>query len=59
MIIDQPILRILRKIKTDKGTSALTLLIKHLKSDKEMTPKEIAAILQISISAVHRAIKSK
>lgn len=59
MKISQPIIQILRTIKTDdnKNTSLLDTVIRYLYDIKKMSVAEIAAVLEISIGSVYKALK--
>lgn len=56
MRISKPIIRILRAIKTKDG-SVLDTVIMYLYDVEKMSAIEIAAILEVSISSVYKALK--
>lgn len=56
MIVKNPIIRILRKIKTENGKTALDMLIHHLHEEGYLI-KDIANILEISVGTVYKSIK--
>ena len=59
MRISQPIIQILRTIKTDdnKSNSLLDTVIKYLYDIEKMSVTEIAAVLEIGIGSIYKALK--
>ena len=56
MKIDSPIIKILRLMKTKKG-SALDTVIMYLYDTERLSVKEIAATLEISVSSIYKILK--
>lgn len=60
MRVSRPIIQILRMIKTDDGSnSLLDTVIRFLYDIKKMSVAEIAAILEIGIGSVYKALKEE
>lgn len=60
MKVNKPIIKILRKIKTeDRDKSLLDVVIKHLYDVEKMSIPEITAILEISFGSVYKTLKKK
>lgn len=60
MKVNKPIIKILRKIKTeDRDKSLLDVVIKHLYDVEKMSIPEITAILGISFGSVYKTLKKK
>lgn len=57
MKVNQPVVRILRKIRTEDGTSALTVLVRYLNDVEELEIKEIAALLEIGDGSVYKMLR--
>ena len=58
--VSRPIIQILRMIKTDDGSnSLLDTVIRFLYDIKKMSVAEIAAILEIGIGSVYKALKEE
>lgn len=60
MKVSRPIIQILRTIKTnDSNSSLLDTIIRYLYKIKKMSVTEIAAVLEISISTIYKALKKR
>jgi len=57
MKVDQPVVRILKKLKTEKGTSALAILVKHLIDVEALSISEVAALLEIGEGSISKMLK--
>ena len=59
MRVSRPIIQILRTIKTDdnKSNSLLDTVIKYLYDIEKMSVTEIAAVLEIGIGSIYKALK--
>jgi len=55
MKLKHPVIRILKKIKTDDGLSAFDALIFHLLNVDKLSVKEISSLLEISVASVYAA----
>ncbi len=61
MRISRPIIKILRTIKADdnKSNSLLDTVIKYLFDVEKMPVHEIAAVLEIGLGSVYKALKEE
>lgn len=58
MKVSRPIIKILRRIKRGKNKdSLLDIVIRHLYSIEKMSVGEIAAVLEIGVGSVYKALK--
>ena len=59
MRVSRPIIQILRTIKTDdnKSNSLLDTVIRFLYDIEKMSVTEIAAVLEIGIGSIYKALK--
>ena len=58
MRVNRPIIKILRKIKMDHSDdSILDITIRHLYNTEDMHVSEIAAVLEIGVGSVYKALR--